>query len=398
MTPEELKSMVEGLNSKINELKSAEVQTKATQEEIDALKAKLAEMEAEMTAENEEAMKFDSRITEMEKKMNRPNFMVQAVQKSIGASFVEKAFVDGEIKMNKAFEVKAISNATGSAEGLTTNMRVPDIFANPNRPVFIRDLIKKIPVMDSAVEIMRENVFTNSAAMQTAELAAKGESNITFTQETIAVQTLAHFLIASRQILADQQRLQAHIDNRMQYGLNLSMDSQLLYGDGTGTNFTGLFVDTGVSDVGEIATGTTDADLPAAMIDHIRAAITQCQVYNYYNVNGIVMNPTDWATIETAKGTDGHYIWASVTEGGVARMWKVPVIVSSAVTAGDFILGDWNLGCTIYDRESMTIRVSESHADYFTKNGIAILGEERAAFAIELPKAFCKGQFTVAAA
>jgi HK97 family phage major capsid protein len=74
----------------------------------------------------------------------------------------------------------------------------------------------------------------------------------------------------------------------------------------------------------------------------------------------------------------------------------VPVVVSNAVTAGDFMLGDWTMGATLYQREGITVRASESHSDLFVKNGVAILAEERAAFGIELPKAFTKGSFTIA--
>ena len=65
------------------------------------------------------------------------------------------------------------------------------------------------------------------------------------------------------------------------------------------------------------------------------------------------------------------------------------------MTANNFILGDWTMGATIYDREQMDIRVAEQHADFFVRNGVAILAEERYGFGIELPKAYCKGLFTV---
>jgi HK97 family phage major capsid protein len=190
--------------------------------------------------------------------------------------------------------------------------------------------------------------------------------------------------------------LQRLIDSRLMYGLNLLADSQLLFGDGTNQNLTGLMVDAGVETVGQIAVGTTAANRPGAMLDHIRAAVTRCQTFEFYNINGLVINPADWGTLETAKGSDGHYIWVSVPNGGEPRLWRVPVVVSNAMTVGNFLLGDWTLGATIYDREQMDIRVSESHADFFVRNGVAILAEERYGFGIELPKAFCKGQFTVA--
>lgn len=406
MTPEELKAMIDGLQVEIkslNEKKEADAKTatelKATQEEIDTLKTKLKAMEDEMAAEDEEAKKSDKRIEDLEKKMNRPNFSNSVQTKTIGALFADSKEYQ-EVKSlgsvnSRPFYIKAITDGAGSGEALTTQYRNTDIYANPERPIFISDLIKRVPVADSAVEVMRENVFTNSSAMQAGQLLAKAESNITFSQETYVVQTLAHWIAASKQILADAARLAAYIDNRMGYGLKLKLDTQILYGDGLNQNFKGLFVDANVSNVGQFPVGTTVTG--ALMINKIRSAITQCQLMEYYNVNGIVLNPEDWQTIETATGTDGHYIWASVSGGAESRIWKVPVIVSGAVTKGDFILGDWTMGATLYDREQMSIRTSESHADYFVKNGIAILAEERAAFAIELPKAFCKGKFTVAA-
>ena len=73
---------------------------------------------------------------------------------------------------------------------------------------------------------------------------------------------------------------------------------------------TGLLVDTAVSTVGQLPAGTTAADIPSAMIDHIRSAITTCQTFEYYNVNGIVLNPADWERLETAKANDGQVVIA----------------------------------------------------------------------------------------
>jgi HK97 family phage major capsid protein len=134
------------------------------------------------------------------------------------------------------------------------------------------------------------------------------------------------------------------------------------------------------------------------MIEQIRKGITKNKIANYYNVNGLVVNPQDWETIELAKGSDAHYVWTTVGTGVNAQIWRVPVIESNAMTVGDFLLGDWTMGATLYDREQMNVRVSESHADLFVRNGVAILAEERIALGLERPKAFTKGKFTVASA
>jgi HK97 family phage major capsid protein len=87
----------------------------------------------------------------------------------------------------------------------------------------------------------------------------------------------------------------------------------------------------------------------------------------------------------------------AATAGQAQEIWRVPVVVSNAMAEGEFLLGDWTIGAKIYAREGVSVRVSESHADYFVKNGVAILAEERYCLAVNRPKAFTKGAFTVAA-
>lgn len=396
----EMKALVERQSA---EIKAHGEASKQAAEAIAKADSRLAEMTQEMQAK-------EARLIEVEKRASRPNFGGEAERKTLGQMYVEseayshaKAIGRGN-NVPVEVERKDITSATGSAGALVNQFRNPEIYKNPDRSLFIRQLVNRTPVTDSAVEIMRENVFTNAAEPQynvsgtpVNQLVAKAKSDVTFSLETVAVRTIAHYIVASRQVLADAARLRNYIDGRLTYGLNLEFDTQMLYGDGLTENFKGLFTDAGISTVGEIATGTTAANLPGAMINHIRSAITQCQLSEYYNVNGLIMNPVDWQTIETAKGSDGHYIWVTVPNGGESRLWRVPVIVTNAVTAGDFLLGDWQMGATLYERESMAVRVADQHADLFIKNGIVVLGEERAAFAIELPKAFCKGSFDVAA-
>jgi HK97 family phage major capsid protein len=393
----EIKSAVEKRDAEVKQYGEA---TEATRKALTAATERLDTIKSDMD-------RMDGRIIEMEKAAQR-QFAGAQVSKSYGQQFIESAQYKGaRSNGTDAFRVeKTLSGLAASAGALVRPDRRTDVVVNAERPSFIRELLQSIPTQSNAVEVMRENVFTNNAAVQAPSSAStaigagewqtKGQSNITYQLVTVPVRTMAHWVPASRQVLSDAPMLQRLIDAKLMYGLNLLSDSQLLFGDGTNQNLTGLMVDSGVETVGQIAAGTTTAQRPGAMLDHIRAAITRCQTFDYYNINGIVLNPVDWATLETAKGTDGHYIWVTVPNGGESRLWRVPVIVSNAMTANNFLLGDWTMGATIYDREQMDIRVSESHSDYFVKNGVAILAEERYGFGIELPKAFCKGLFTVA--
>ena len=403
----ELKELAEKLNTASTEIKNAqETHAKELKELGEAsaeTKSRLETSEKNFTELKELFEKADSKLKELELKGQRPNGGAEEA-KSLGEMFTSSevgVMLKSEQGLGRKVEIekKDITSGAASAGALVRPDRDSRVFQNPNRQLRIRDLIPTVPTSSNAVEVMRENVFTNNAAPQAGELAAKAKSEITYELLTYPVRTIAHYVHASRQVLSDAPMLQSLINNRLTYGLDLESDDQLLLGDGTGQNLTGILVDPDVSDIGEITSGTTAAELPAAMIDHIRAAVTQCQVNEYYNINGLVMNPVDFATLETAKATDGHYILVpfAATNSQTTTIWRVPVVITNAIPAGQFILGDWQMGAVIYDRESVSVAVSEQHSDNFTKNAVTIRGEERFTLAIPLPKAFAKGSFAVAA-
>lgn len=372
--------------------------------------SKIVELEKSMQGMAEDhksnEIKLQGRIDELEAKSQRLMAGGNGQIKTIGRQFTESKAYEN-VKNNgfrgesapveiKAITNDAISGDAASAGGLLTPYLRDAILQDPQQPIFVHQLLRQVPVNTDAVQLFREVAFNNEAGIQgapatsggkTKYLQEKPQSDIVYDTATVNIETLAHWIIASRQILSDVPRLEAQINDRLVYGLNLVLDKQVLYGDGAGQNFGGLMTDTDVQDAGG-ATGTA--------IDHIRHAITMAQLKNYYNINGIVMNPVDWETIETAKGSDGHYIWVNVQVGGTTQLWRVPVVVSNSMEAGDFILGDWTMGAALYNREGVTVRTSESHADLFVRNGVAILAELRAGLGIELPLAFVKGSFDAA--
>ena len=404
----ELKDLAEKLNAASTEIKNA---NEAQAKEIKELGAASAETKSALEKSQAEFAelkglfeKADAKLQELELKGQRPNGGASEA-KSLGEAFTESEVgmslkSDQGLGRKVVIEKKDITSGASSAGALIRPDRDSRVFQNPIRPMRIRDLIPTVPTSSNAVEVMRENVFTNNAAPQAGELATKAKSEITYELLTYPVRTIAHYVHASKQVLSDAPMLQSLINGRLTYGLDLESDDQLLLGDGTGQNLTGVLVDSDISDIGEIANGTTDAELPAAMIDHIRSAVTTCQTFDYYNMNGLVMNPVDFATLETAKATDGHYILVpfAATNSQTTQIWRVPVVITNAMPVGQFLIGDWAMGAVIYDRESVSVAVAEQHGTNFVENAVTIRGEERYSLAIPLPKAFCKGSFEVAAA
>lgn len=412
----EIKELVEQLQTANTELKNIKAQAEKEAEAQGAALAETKQALADAQAKYDDQLKaMEEKLTSMEVESKRFRANVPGQRKTIGAQFVESELFNNELKNNtgfgRRFEAKDITNLAASAGALVDNYRDPEVYRSVGgmRQLRVRDLLPQVPVSGSnAVEIMRYASVTNNAAPQqptpantavgAGELVAKAKSDYTWQLVTVPICTMAHHVIASRQVLSDAAQLQSLIDSELAYGLQLLSDDQILNGDGTNQNLTGILNDSSINDVGEIANGTAPADLPAAMIDHIRAAITECQKNEYYNINGLLLNPVDWQTLETAKATDGHYLLVAFAASSeeTPRVWRVPVIVTNAIDAGSFLVGDWQMGAKLYVREGVSIRVAEQHAELFTSNGVAILGEERYALGVNLPLAFCKGSFEVA--
>jgi HK97 family phage major capsid protein len=288
----------------------------------------------------------------------------------------------------KSFFRKDLTSAAASAGTLVVPQRVNDIVAPVDRELRIRDLLNVQPTTSNALEYVEETGFTNNAA-PVAEGNLKPQSNLTFDVKTATVKTIAHWVPATRQILDDASQLRSYIDNRLTYGLKLVEEQELLYGDGTGEHLQGLMTNADVQTNDTVASGDSK-------IDHLRRSMTKA-ILAGYPVTGMVLNPLDWEDIELMKGSDGHYVWISVTEGGTPRIFRVPVVQTPAMVENEFLLGAFGIGATLWDREQANVRVSESHADFFARNMVAILAEERLALTTYRPESFVKGGFTAGA-
>lgn len=275
-----------------------------------------------------------------------------------------------------------ITSDIASGGTLVEPLRFPEIIAAPDRGLRIRDLLDVQTTDSNAIEFIEETGFTNAAETR-LEGVAKPESALAFELKTAPAQVIAHWVPATRQIINDAKQLRSYIDGRLTYGLKLVEETQILYGDGTPPNLQGIATHPDV----QLYSETADGQLGDTKIDSVRRAMTLARIAEY-PVTGIVLNPLDWADMELMKGSDEHYIWVNVNEGGVMRLWRVPVVDSNAVVAGTGVLGAWSLAATLWDREQANVRISDSHASYFIENKVAILAEERVALTIFRPEGF----------
>jgi HK97 family phage major capsid protein len=342
-----------------------------------------------------------ARLTEIEQKLAKREQGPTQV-KTIGQTVVEddavKAFLKSGGKGRVSVEVKAVISAlTTDADGSVGDLIVPDrrpIIELPRRRMTVRDLLTPGRTSSNAIQYPKETGFTNNAATvsETAG-SAKPQSEIKIDIVNSAVTTIAHWVLATKQVLDDIPMLMSYIDGRLRYGLAYVEEGQLLNGPGTGTDLNGIYTQ---------ATAYSAPLVPTAAgnltkIDVIRLAILQAVLAEYPS-NGIVMNPIDWADIELTKDDVGNYLFANPQGGAEPRLWRLPVVETQAMTVDKFLTGAFRLGAQIFDRQDATVEISTEDSDNFRKNLVTIRAEERLGLAVYRPEAFVKGDFSDALA
>ena len=297
------------------------------------------------------------------------------------------------------YSVKDVYSAlpSGTPAAFGTIQRDP-IITQQHRRTRVRDLFPVRRTNAAVIEYFRMSGFTNNASVVpervSSAFGAKPQTTMAFTGVQAPVRTIAHWEAAHRNVLADEPQLRSIIDNELLYGLRLHEDFQILSGAGTSEDLTGILNTSGIQTYSWSAGATTPvADGKA---DAIRRAAT-LSFLAYYEPTGVILNPNDWEDIELFKDSNGQYLMAiSIQSGADARIWRIPVVDTPAITSGTALIGSFGQGAQLYDREEATIRVSEQHSDFFVRNAIVVLAEQRLALAVKRPESFVKVTFDAA--
>lgn len=283
--------------------------------------------------------------------------------------------------------VTGASSTSGGA--LVTPNYYPGVTELGRRPLTIRQVITNLQTDSDAIEYVRITGETNSAAA-VAEATASGdgsgskpESAMTLERVTANVKTIAHWIPATKRALADASQLRGLIDAFLEYGLDEELEDQIVAGNGSGENFTGIL------ETSNTQSQAWDTDV----FRTTRVARRKIRTVGRRIPNAFILNPEDWEIIDLKRDNQNQFYGAGPFAVTPPTLWGLPVVECEAVPAGTGLVGDFTT-CVLWDREQATISASDSHSDFFTRNLVAILAELRAAFGILKPNAICEIDLT----
>lgn len=215
-----------------------------------------------------------------------------------------------------------------------------------------------------------------------AEGSVKPQAGLTLQDASAPVRTIAGWIKVQRAALDDTAGLGSMVNTLLPYDVRRKVLSQILNGDGTGQNITGIYNTTGV---GEVSAESGDN-----IADVVLRAITII-VLSDGEPNFAALNPVTWQDLLLMKNTMGNYIYGQPGQlpGGMVSqtLWGLALTTSRAVPADTPLVGD-SMGCSLLVREGVNVKTSDSDQDDFVRNRVTILAETRVAFPVWRPSSF----------
>lgn len=327
------------------------------------------------------------------------NEQVQAT-KSIGGQFVDSDEYQAAVKDVRRGEqipkgrrvdpvavngmFKSLMNTTTAAAGgaLVNPNRLGVVDVSVQNPRIFRTLVD-VQTSDSPLIEFVRRTFTNNAA-ETVQASAttgttgqKPESGHTFEEASTTAVTIAHWEPLTRRMLNNRPQVAGIVEGDLLDGLEDRLETQLLNGDGTGANLTGVANTSGIG----AQVFTTD------IFTTLLKAKTQVRVTGRRAATAHVLTVEDMEEVLLARYTaGGAFIYGGPAKDGPVTIWGLPAIESEVPAANTAYTADWKT-VKLYDVEAATIAWTDSHSDFFTRNIEVVRAEMDVALAVFRPSA-----------
>jgi HK97 family phage major capsid protein len=386
----------------------AEAKMEALNEAVTELKTKDAD--AKKVAEKLEVTikALDMLQTRVKNQKGNRDPIYDTDKKSFGAMLSEgiEEIKDGlsALKEKKtgstSFQMKAVADMTFPVNFPTAGASVtyvrPGIIELPKRKLHIRELLPGGSMGANATfnyvkEVTGDylGVPSGSGPAPVAEATLKPQLDLKLVEASVPAQWIAGWVRISRNMLDDVTGMTTFLQSRLPELLLRAEDTQLLTGNGSGSNLSGIL--NGGNNTPYSGTATID-------IEQLVGAVAQLEGYDR-EANGILLNPADW-----------YNIWLTKSTGSVAGLYNlpnemiqrvngqmfiagIPVFRSTAIAVDTFIVGDWTMGANLISREPMRVEFFYEDGINVRENMVTVRVEERVAFPIYGDNYFIRGDF-----
>jgi len=342
------------------------------------------ETKAEVKALAEQFRAIRDEITDLSQKMTsaQPETRLLTAAEEFVKSEQYKQLVAGNVQRARIEVKNTVTSTSSTALADQRPGMIPGSFV----PLTVRDVLRSIPVTSNMVNSLRETGFVNSAA-EVSQGATKNESDITFAPYNVPIETVAHWIKISNQLLADAPAVVAYIETRLRDGLAQRIENQFINGDGNAPNLSGL------TDAGNF-TAYTLQESDDLLVD----AINRLKYAMWATGNApdtIIVNPATWGQMERQRESSGggQYLYGMPGMNAGMSPFGVRVVLSTYLAAAKIIAAKFSDSAIVFNRSGAVVEMGYVNDD-FTRNLITIRAEERLALACDRPAGIYYGDWT----
>ena len=220
-----------------------------------------------------------------------------------------------------------------------------------------------------------EATITRAAAM-IAEGGAFPESTASFKTYTIPLQKVGDTLPVSEEFFEDEAMFASELEMFLKINVEIVIDNQIINGDGTGDNLTGLTASS--TPFVAVASGITDAsiyDLAVKVSESITA-----NAGNKYSPNFGMMNIIDINRMKLKKDANNNYIMPPFVSRDGAMVSSMVVVEDNGMVANTMVVGDSRYA-KIYEKTGLVVSRGLIK-DQFTSDMMTLKVRKRLAFLI----------------
>lgn len=336
-----------------------------------ALDQDIAQLETRMRANNTFASlvgRIGQQEEQQEQRQQAQREKPKVETRSAGQRFVEseefKAYKGRGSMVPIEFEGFLEERSAITLETLGDLLQTQVVSGPSTPPVLtpLLDAITRIPVSSNSVSYIKWGL-PPEAGGPIAEGELKPEALIEPTPWEGALDTYAHWKAITRQALEDYAQIRAIVEGQLRAGLLRKIES----------------VGGGVLANAELPS-RTETDLLAG----IRRAIADLQTIGMAP-NAVGVNPLDYAEMDIDAATASN---SGPTQFG--PFWGLRPIPVPSIVKGQAVVGDFATAIQWYDRNTTGVYMTDSHADFFLRNLLVVLAEQRGKIDVVDPTALVR--------
>ena len=273
-------------------------------------------------------------------------------------------------------QLNLVMNTKGTAATIASGYLAPHyglevdpvLSVDPRSQTIIRQYAN-VATTSSRSLVYAEYVSKDGDAAWVEEGALKPLMDATLTEKTVTARKVAIASKFTEETLSDFPNFVNEVKAEMINKLGIKEEKGILDGTGSDGEIKGV-----ASDMPAFSLTSLKVESPNEF-DALVAAYTQIVSVSEmaYRPNLVLMNPVDYAQMQLAKDSNGGYL--RPFRIGDELIQGLQVVTSTAIAAGDFIMGDFGY-LNIRDLWALSITVGWENDD-FRKNIITTIAEKR---------------------